>query len=229
MLHTLPMPHYSFPPTPRASASCLTIPRAPQPHITGAPHHHLMHPQPIQLNKWLDEMESGAMTRVPNTDQNRAPKSRTKSGRYQPYNTGPAPDSSGRSNEETTRSTRPVSTNRKSKVRNGSASIGDQDFTPGTGARGLSACTICLGRNPHNVAQCNADILWDGYRPSFARKGDQGARLRTASSGDALCLDWNLPRSCNSSSHVARHRCSGCGSSDHGAQTCRLAQPKVQN
>jgi hypothetical protein len=114
-------------------------------------------------------------------------------------------------------------------VGNNSFGNHDQNFTVGTDSRGLSACAICLSRNPHDVTQCDANTLWDGHTPTFARKGDKGAKLRTTNSGDSLCLDWNLPRSCNSNSHLSRHRCSGCGNNDHGAQTCRLAQPRVQN
>jgi hypothetical protein len=83
--------------------------------------------------------------------------------------------------------------------------------------RGLSACAIHLSRNPHDVTQCDANTLCDGHT-SYARKGDKGAKLQISTSGVSLCLDWDLPRSCNSNLHLARHRCSGCGSNNHGAQ-----------
>jgi hypothetical protein len=185
-------------------------------------------PRTPQLRSRLDDM-SATMARPPSTNQNRTQQSRTKSGRYQPYSTSQGPDTTTRPNDENPRSTRPTSTHKRNKVGNSSPSTNDHNFTANTDPRGLSACAICLSRNPHDVTQCDANTLWDGHTPSFARKGDKGAKLRNSSTGDSLCLDWNLPRSCNSTSHISRHRCSGCGSSDHGAQTCRLAQPRIPN
>ena len=176
---------------------------------------------PNQLNKQVNSLAS----RGPSTDHGK-PQSRSRSGRYQPYNTDIGANAAGQTNDESPRSSRPVSTSKRNKV--GSHNSGN-DHPPngGTDPRGLSACAICLGRNPHDVSQCTASLLWDNHTPAFTKKGDKGAKLRVASSGDTLCLDWNLPRSCSSSSHLARHRCSGCGNDDHGAQSCRLAQPKV--
>ena len=191
---------------------------------TPHPHHRTTN----QLNKRLDEV-TAVLARAPSTNQSRPPQPRSRSSRYQPYNTGHEVDSTNRQSDENMRSARPMSTHRKAKVGNGAFSNHDQNFTVNPDPRGLSACAICLGRNPHDVAQCDATLLWDGHTPTFARKGDKGAKLRTANSGDTLCLDWNLPRPCNSNSHLSRHRCSGCGNNDHGAQTCRLAQPKVPN
>jgi hypothetical protein len=210
----------------------------PVPH-TGAPRiaHHAdttMSPPPHghapthKLDKRLDDM-AATLARASSTASSRSLPTRPRTGRYQPYTAGSAAaDTMSRPSDESARSARSVSGNRKSKVGTHSGT-NDQSLTTGTDVRGLSACAICLSRNPHDVTQCDANLLWDGHSPAFARKGDKGAKLRAASSGDSLCLDWNLPRACNSNSHVARHRCSGCGNSDHGAQTCRLAQPKVQN
>jgi hypothetical protein len=224
--------------TPRFTPIAYTTPCTHTPTtVTATPHTTPTHPPltltkhnptPIQLNKRLEEM-TAALSRAPNTSQNRPTPTRTRSGRYQPYNTGQGMDSNNRPNDENARSVRPISSQKKAKVGSGSHGSHDQNFTSGTDSRGLSACAICLSRNPHDVTQCDANLLWDGHTPAFARKGDKGAKLRAANTGDTLCLDWNLPRSCNSNSHVARHRCSGCGNNDHGAQTCRLAQPKVQN
>jgi len=192
------------------------------------PHPGTARPTTNQLNKCIDVM-TAALARAPSTNQNKPPQTRLRSSRYQPYNTGQGSDMTNHPNDENTRSNRPTSNHRKTKVGSNSLSTHDQNFMVSTDPRGLSACAICLSRNPHDVMQCDANVLWDGHNPTFARKGDKGAKLRTASSGDTLCLDWNLPRSCNSNLHLSRHRCSGCGNNDHGAQTCRLAQPKVQN
>ena len=226
-----PMPHAAPPRITRHPFTSCNTPRTtrhpspctmriPTPHLTS----HTSHP-PIashhQLNKRIDSLAARAST----TDHHK-PHSRSKSGRYQPYNTDIGADAAGRNNDETSRSSRSVSSNKRHKVGNRQSSPSDHPLSGGTEPRGLSACAICLGRNPHDVSQCAASLLWDNHTPVFAKKGDKGAKLRVASSGDSLCLDWNLPRSCGSSSHLARHRCSGCGSDDHGAQSCRLAQPK---
>src|SRR5713101_8191844 len=160
-----------------------------------------------------------AMARGTGSYQTKQPQSRSKSGRYQPYNATHAVDTTDRSTDEGSRSSRPISHNRRNKVGGGNSSASNHNFTASTDTRGLSACAICLGRNPHDVTQCDASLLWDGHIPSFARKGDKGAKLQTASSGDTLCLDWNLPKASNSNPHQSRHRCSGCGNNDHEAQS----------
>jgi hypothetical protein len=182
----------------------------------------------IQLDKRLEEA-TAMLARAPHANQSRSSSTKPRSGRYQPYTSNQVNDANNRTNDENTRSIRPISFQKKAKVGGGYQESPDQKFIIGSDARGLSACAICLSRNPHDVAQCDATLLWDGHTPAFARKGDKGAKLRTANTGDTLCLDWNLPRSCNSGSHSSRHRCSGCGNNDHGAQSCRLTQPKVHN
>ena len=181
-----------------------------------------------QLNKRLEEMKA-TLARTPNPSQTKPQQTRLRSGRYQPYNTGHGSDTTSPASDENARSSRPISTPRKAKVGSTNSDTHTHNYTANTDPRGLSACAVCLSRNPHDVTQCDAVLLWDGHTPTFARKGDKGAKLRAATSGDTICLDWNLPRSCSSNSHLSRHRCSGCGNSDHGAQTCRLAQPKIQN
>ena len=47
------------------------------------------------------------------------------------------------------------------------------------------------------------------YHPSFAPNDDS---------------DWNTRRSCSSISHSYHHKCSRCGSKDHGAQNCSQTQ-----
>jgi hypothetical protein len=189
--------------TPRHHAPCSPPPCTM--HCTAAdfmPHPRTPCSTTNQLNKRLDEM-TVALARVPNTTQNKPPQPRLRSGRYQPYNSGQGTDAASRPNDENTRSIRPTNAHKKAKV--GSTNVGahDQNFTGSADPRGLSACAICLSRNPHDVTQCDANLLWDGHTPSFARKGDKGAKLRNATSGDTICLDWNLPRSCSSNSHLS--------------------------
>ncbi len=151
---------------------------------------------------------------------------RSRSACYQPYGLGLGADTGNQHRDQNTHSFRSASDGRKSKANSPSSNTeGGANTNPDS--RGLSACAVCLGRNPHNVAQCDTQVLWDGHTPAFAQKGDKGAKLRAARTGDTMCLDWNLPRSCGSSSHLARHRCSGCSNEDHGAQSCQLAQPKI--
>ncbi|KAJ7467401.1 hypothetical protein B0H11DRAFT_1732815, partial [Mycena galericulata] len=85
---------------------------------------------------------------------------------------------------------------------------------------GLSTCAVCLGRHRHNVAACKSTKLWNGSTPARAKR-NSGDRL-VNSQGDAICLNWQ--RSSCDSNHSSRHECSGCGSPNHGAQKCHLAQ-----
>lgn len=99
---------------------------------------------------------------------------------------------------------------------------GHQFFRKGAAASSpLSACTLCLGRHPHNIARCDATSLWDGTA-TFCKWNDKGRLLHR--DGTVLCSEWQLPRGCKSSSHTQAHLCSGCGSSSHGAQDCSRAQ-----
>ena len=93
-------------------------------------------------------------------------------------------------------------------------------FQSGAGPRG-GVCAVCLGRHEHTFARCEEAKLWDGSVGS-ARKNEQGRLV--AASGFPLCFDWQVPRGCRSTSHPDRHRCSGCGKADHGAQGCPRAE-----
>jgi hypothetical protein len=184
------------------------------------------HP-PSQLSKQLDEA-TARLASATSARQPKIPLPRSRTARYQPYNTTLSTGTMNGTRDEDSRSHRSISSSRRSKVGTNPATD-DGSFTVSSDSRSLSACAICLGRNPHDVTQCDATTLWDGHTPAFTRRADKGARLRAIHSGDAICLDWNLSRSCQSSSHLSRHRCSGCGGEDHGAQSCRLTQPKVSN
>ena len=93
-------------------------------------------------------------------------------------------------------------------------------FQSGAAPRG-GVCAVCLGRHEHIFAKCEEAKLWDGSA-NAPRKGEQGQLV--AANGLPLYFDWQIPRGCSSLSHPDRHRCSGCGRSDHGAQGCPRAQ-----
>ena len=103
-----------------------------------------------------------------------------------------------------------------------STSDPQQSFQSGAaGNRALSACTICLGRHPHNIFNCASATLWDGS-PARGQKNSQGRLVNPA--GSILCSDWQRPNGCSSSTHNSCHECSGCGKPSHGAQSCPQAQ-----
>ena len=103
-----------------------------------------------------------------------------------------------------------------------STSDPQQSFQSGAAGNGaLSACTICLGRHPHDIFNCASATLWDGS-PVRCQKNSQGRLVNPA--GSILCSDWQRPNGCSSSTHDSRHECSGCGKPSHGAQSCPRAQ-----
>ena len=93
-------------------------------------------------------------------------------------------------------------------------------FQPSAGSHG-GVCAACLGRHKHNFSKCEEPRLWDGSASS-SRKNEHGRLV--AANGLPLCFDWQVPRGCASSSHPERHRCTGCGRADHGAQGCPRAE-----
>lgn len=93
-------------------------------------------------------------------------------------------------------------------------------FRSGAGPRG-GVCAVCLGRHEHIFSRCEGARLWDGS-DGAARKNEQGRLV--AADGLPLCFDWQMPKGCASASHPDRHRCSGCGAGNHGAQDCPRAQ-----
>ncbi len=202
------------------------------PHTPPSPLPHRPHcPSPTththnQLNRHLNETNA-CISQMSDANATRTSQSKSRSAHYQPYGSGLGADVLNQSKDQNSRSLRSISNSRKTKASSPSADRPGANSNTDSG--GLSACAVCLGRNPHDVAQCDAQVLWDGHTLAFAQKGDKGAKLRAARTSNTLCLDWNLPRTCGSSSHLARHRCSGCGNGDHGAQSCRLAQPRIQN
>ncbi|KAI0037963.1 hypothetical protein FA95DRAFT_1506252 [Auriscalpium vulgare] len=80
---------------------------------------------------------------------------------------------------------------------------------------------MCLGRDQHDVGHCNRARLWDDSR---ATRCTRNARDRLAVGDTEICLAWQLPNGCQSTNHLERHACSGCGDTSHGANGCPLAQ-----
>ncbi|KAI0309487.1 hypothetical protein OF83DRAFT_1032176, partial [Amylostereum chailletii] len=61
----------------------------------------------------------------------------------------------------------------------------------GTPARNI--CAICLSRQSHEVARCQAPTMWNGSA-SRCRRSNKGAVIDPK--GRELCLDWQRPRGC---------------------------------
>lgn len=117
-----------------------------------------------------------------------------------------------------------ISPQRDTKRRRTNKSMTEAQQSFQSGARGteaLSACTICLGRHPHDVYNCSATNLWDGT-PARCQKNDKGRLINPT--GNIICSDWQKPNSCAATTHDSRHECSGCGKQTHGAQRCPRAQ-----
>ena len=95
-------------------------------------------------------------------------------------------------------------------------------FHHGASTLGPSACAVCLGRHRHNIAQCNASLLWDGSGKPRCHRNSEGRLVTPA--GQQLCSNWQRPDGCSASGHDSKHECSGCGKTDHGAQLCPRTQ-----
>ncbi|KAH6901619.1 hypothetical protein BKA70DRAFT_1113702 [Coprinopsis sp. MPI-PUGE-AT-0042] len=86
---------------------------------------------------------------------------------------------------------------------------------------GVTACALCLGRHDHKYADCTGGRLYNGQK-GYAIRGKD--RRLTKPNSESLCFTFQLPSGCQTTSHPERHCCSGCGSKDHGAQTCPIAE-----
>ncbi|KAJ7652576.1 hypothetical protein B0H17DRAFT_835003, partial [Mycena rosella] len=86
---------------------------------------------------------------------------------------------------------------------------------------GLSACALCLGHHHHNVRDCRSGTLWNTTTPARVKRNAEGKLVNNRN--ELVCLNWQKAFGCDLN-HAARHECSGCGSSNHGAQKCHLAQ-----
>jgi hypothetical protein len=89
----------------------------------------------------------------------------------------------------------------------------------------LAACPVCLGRNKHNISECNAKLTWNGNVPKCYR--NPAGQLIHKDSRLALCINFQRPTGCNSTSHLTKHICAGCGGASHGVQGCPDAQPST--
>jgi hypothetical protein len=96
-----------------------------------------------------------------------------------------------------------------------------QDFRAGTSRGVLSACAVCLGRNPHRIIECKATRTWDDACDTICSRI---GRILTMRDGKPVCSDWQRLSGCSETTHDRRHFCSGCGLSTHGAQACPRAQ-----
>jgi hypothetical protein len=78
-------------------------------------------------------------------------------------------------------------------------------------------CPVCL-REPHeNMPKCRRDTLSDG-KPACSYRNEFGQLVNET--GRALCVDFQRPEGCTGGCRAPRHRCSGCGESQHGAADC---------
>ena len=85
----------------------------------------------------------------------------------------------------------------------------------------LPCCAVCLGRHPHRTVECAATLSWDKKHETFAE------RIRKAlwtKDGKQICTAWQREEGCLVPKHDAKHICSGCGATQHGAQSCPHAQ-----
>ena len=104
-----------------------------------------------------------------------------------------------------------------------SQTLKQPSFQPGAGSRSPPACTLCLRREACNLLKCQADLFWDGSK-ARCQKNDQGRLVSPL--GQVLCFNWNTWRGCSAKGCKDRHKCSGCGNKDHGAQKRPWAQKK---
>jgi hypothetical protein len=149
-----------------------------------------------------------------------SPESRGKSNRYLPNRLARRGRRSPSLPQNPRQTMPPRDTKRRHITKSGAEP--NQFFRAGAAGNGaLSACTICLGRGPHDVYNCASATLWDGS-PAQCQKNNQGRIVNPA--GSILCSDWQRPNGCSATTHNSHHECSGCGKLTHGAQNCPRAQ-----
>ena len=190
--HVQPLP-FAPPPHPRLHTHAITPPlSAPYPAC----------PQLRRANASLEARSSSRRHQARSPSPSRVKPTRRRCRSRSPYqDREPQPDCPDRLSRDSARRPRRVKS---------------EFFQPGAGPRG-GVCAVCLGRHEHNFGKCEEPRLWDNSA-SASRKNEQGRLV--AASGLPLCFDWQVSRGCASSSHPDRHRCSGCGKADHGAQGC---------
>ena len=82
-------------------------------------------------------------------------------------------------------------------------------------AQGL--CPVCLSKPHENMSKCRKDTLSDG-KPARSLRNEFGQLVNE--NGKTLCVDFQRPEGCTGGCRGPRHRCSGCGESQHGAADC---------
>ncbi|KAG2757679.1 hypothetical protein P692DRAFT_20711430, partial [Suillus brevipes Sb2] len=85
----------------------------------------------------------------------------------------------------------------------------------------LPCCAVCLGHNLHRTIECTATQTWDKQFDTFSERIRKGLWTKD---GKQLCTRWQREEGCTTPKHDARHFCSGCGATTHGAQKCPRAQ-----
>jgi hypothetical protein len=78
-------------------------------------------------------------------------------------------------------------------------------------------CIVCLRKAHPIIGECREETLNDG-EPAFSTRAKLGHLVDRQ--GKSLCVDFQLYKGCPSQRHIMRHRCSGCGSDQHGAVQC---------
>ncbi|KAJ3792355.1 hypothetical protein GGU11DRAFT_656653, partial [Lentinula aff. detonsa] len=83
-------------------------------------------------------------------------------------------------------------------------------------------CHRCLGRDKHDVRRCSRTLLWNNKQRVICEWNARNFLEISAGihKGVELCADWQRSNGCTSSSHPEKHRCSGCASPNHGAESC---------
>ena len=135
------------------------------------------------------------------------------------YNTGPSryrrsrsPSPYKRKNNFHKRSALPKT--KRSSFQNLTAGSSRQDKLP--------TCPVCSGRHRHRVASCQGTKTWNG-QDTICTRTDTRRILNKW--GAVICADWQQPNRCTNSTRKHLHKCSGCGSADHGADFCSFAEP----
>jgi hypothetical protein len=98
-----------------------------------------------------------------------------------------------------------------------SESTSTHSFRASSADQQNTICAVCLSRPHPEMAECRKDKLSDGD-PAYSTRSKLGHLVDLQ--GKSLCLDFQLRKGCSSTRHGTRHRCSGCGSEQHGATNC---------
>ncbi|KAG1722878.1 uncharacterized protein EDB91DRAFT_1006150, partial [Suillus paluster] len=82
-------------------------------------------------------------------------------------------------------------------------------------------CAVCLGHNLHCTIECATMQTWDKQFDTFA---ERICKALWSKDSKQLCTAWQREEGCTIPKHDARHICSRCGATLHGAQRCPRAQ-----